>query len=78
MCSGVGQGLMIGLAGAEPSLSSARVIFSACVNVVSWNSVFLIFQAEKDYDPFAERRCPTVAEKEDQYRQKKKNDDYLT
>ena len=53
-CNGVGQELMIGLTGPEPSLSSARVIFSACVNVVSWNSVFLILQAEKDYDPFAE------------------------
>jgi hypothetical protein len=41
-------------------------------NVVSWNSVFLIFQAEKDYDPFAERRRPTVAEKEDEYRQKRR------
>ena len=58
--------------GAELSLSRARVIFPACVNVVSWNSVFLIFQAEKDYDPFAERRRPTVAEKEDEYRQKRR------
>jgi hypothetical protein len=48
------------------------VIFPECVNVVSWNSVFLIFQAEKDYDPFAERRRPTVAEKEDEYRQKRR------
>jgi len=40
--------------------------------VVSWNSTFLIFQAEKDYDPFAERRRPTVAEKEDEYRQKRR------
>ena len=46
---------MIGLTGAEPSLSSARVVLSARVNVVSWNSVFLIFRVEKDYDPFAER-----------------------
>ena len=41
VCNGVGQGLMICLTGAEPSLSSARMIFSACVSVVSWNSVFL-------------------------------------
>jgi hypothetical protein len=59
------------LTGAEPTLSSARVIFPACVNVVSWNSIFFIFQAEKDYDPFAEWRRPTVAEKEDEYRQKR-------
>jgi len=73
VCCGVGQGTDDGfLTGAEPSLSSARVTFPAYVNVVSWNSVFLIFQAEKDYDPFAERRRPTVAEKEDEYRQKRR------
>jgi hypothetical protein len=32
----------------------------------------LNFQAEKDYDPFAERRQLTVAEKEDEYRQKRR------
>jgi hypothetical protein len=47
VCNGVGKGLMTGLNGTEPSLSSARVIFSACVNVVSWNSVFLIFRLKK-------------------------------
>ncbi|KAG8223693.1 hypothetical protein J437_LFUL004058 [Ladona fulva] len=31
-----------------------------------------IAQSEKDYDPFAERRRPTVAEKEDEYRQKRR------
>jgi splicing factor 3B subunit 1 len=31
-----------------------------------------VAQAEKDYDPFAERRRPTVAEKEDEYRQKRR------
>jgi hypothetical protein len=60
------------LTAAEPLLSSARVIFPACGNVVLWNSIFLILQAEKDYDPFAERRRPTVAEKEDEYRQKRR------
>nr|CAD7266879.1 unnamed protein product [Timema shepardi] len=29
-------------------------------------------QSEKDYDPFAERRRPTIAEKEDEYRQKRR------
>ncbi|GFG37140.1 hypothetical protein Cfor_05800 [Coptotermes formosanus] len=31
-----------------------------------------VAQAEKDYDPFADRRRPTVAEKEDEYRQKRR------
>ncbi|XP_071445773.1 splicing factor 3B subunit 1 isoform X1 [Hetaerina americana] len=31
-----------------------------------------IAQSEKDYDPFAERRRPTVAEKDDEYRQKRR------
>ncbi|XP_046390024.1 splicing factor 3B subunit 1 isoform X1 [Ischnura elegans] len=31
-----------------------------------------IAQSEKDYDPFAERRRPTVGEKEDEYRQKRR------
>uniref|UniRef100_A0A224X5B3 Putative splicing factor 3b subunit 1 n=1 Tax=Panstrongylus lignarius TaxID=156445 RepID=A0A224X5B3_9HEMI len=31
-----------------------------------------VAQSEKDYDPFAERRRPTVAEKEDEYRQKRR------
>ncbi|KAF4527299.1 hypothetical protein B566_EDAN001073, partial [Ephemera danica] len=31
-----------------------------------------IAQSEKDYDPFADRRRPTVAEKEDEYRQKRR------
>lgn len=31
------------------------------------------FQAEKeDFDPFADRRRPTIAEKEDEYRQKRR------
>jgi len=29
-------------------------------------------QSEKDYDPFADRRRPTIAEKEDEYRQKRR------
>lgn len=32
----------------------------------------LLIQAEKDYDPFADRRRPTVGEKEDEYRQKRR------
>lgn len=28
--------------------------------------------SEKDYDPFAETRRPTIAEKEDEYRQKRR------
>ncbi|KAL1137623.1 hypothetical protein AAG570_009319, partial [Ranatra chinensis] len=31
-----------------------------------------VAQSDKDYDPFAERRRPTVAEKEDEYRQKRR------
>lgn len=31
-----------------------------------------IAQSEKDYDPFADRRRPTIAEKEDEYRQKRR------
>jgi splicing factor 3B subunit 1 len=30
------------------------------------------FQNEPDYDPFADRRRPTVGEKEDEYRQKRR------
>jgi hypothetical protein len=45
---------------------------SVFVIAVSWKPIFLIFQSEKDYDPFAERRRPTVAEKEDEYRQKRR------
>lgn len=29
-------------------------------------------QSDKDYDPFADRRRPTIAEKEDEYRQKRR------
>lgn len=29
-------------------------------------------QSEKDYDPFADRRRPTIAEREDEYRQKRR------
>lgn len=40
--------------------------------VIDKNS-FSSFQAEKeDFDPFADRRRPTVAEKEDEYRQKRR------
>ncbi|GLH04291.1 Splicing factor 3B subunit 1 [Gryllus bimaculatus] len=31
-----------------------------------------VAQSEKDYDPFADRRRPTIAEKEDEYRQKRR------
>lgn len=31
-----------------------------------------LLQSEKDYDPFADRRRPTIAEKEDEYRQKRR------
>jgi hypothetical protein len=43
-----------------------------CFRTISSESIFLIFQSEKDYDPFAERRRPTIAEKEDEYRQKRR------
>lgn len=29
-------------------------------------------QSEKDYDPFADRRRPTIADREDEYRQKRR------
>lgn len=34
--------------------------------------VFFLFQSEKDYDPFADRRRPTIADREDEYRQKRR------
>ncbi|XP_044726974.1 splicing factor 3B subunit 1 [Chrysoperla carnea] len=39
------------------------------VNVALLNDVA---QSDKDYDPFADRRRPTIAEKEDEYRQKRR------
>lgn len=32
----------------------------------------VILQSDKDFDPFADRRRPTIAEKEDEYRQKRR------
>lgn len=38
-----------------------------------YNFYFLnLLQSDKDYDPFADRRRPTIAEKEDEYRQRKR------
>lgn len=34
--------------------------------------ICFIFQSEPDFDPFAEHRRPTVGEKEDEYRQKRR------
>lgn len=31
-----------------------------------------VAQSEKDYDPFADRRRPTIADREDEYRQKRR------
>lgn len=31
-----------------------------------------VAHADKDYDPFAERRRPTIADREDEYRQKRR------
>lgn len=47
---------------------------SPVISISSNNiSVFLFHQAEKDdFDPFADRRRPTIAEKEDEYRQKRR------
>jgi hypothetical protein len=42
------------------------------MHVLVWYFFVVILQSEKDYDPFAERRRPTVAEKEDEYRQKRR------
>lgn len=33
---------------------------------------FFMSQSEKDYDPFADRRRPTIADREDEYRQKRR------
>lgn len=33
---------------------------------------FVVLQSDKDFDPFAERRRSTIAEKEDEYRQKRR------
>lgn len=30
------------------------------------------FQTDKDYDPFADKRRPTIADREDEYRQKRR------
>lgn len=30
------------------------------------------FQSDKDYDPFAEKRRPIIADREDEYRQKRR------
>lgn len=32
----------------------------------------VIFQSDKDYDPFADKRRPTIADREDEYRQKRR------
>lgn len=41
--------------------------------VLSSQLIFsVVFQSDKDFDPFAERRRPTIAEKEDEYRQKRR------
>ncbi|XP_075236948.1 splicing factor 3b subunit 1 isoform X1 [Lycorma delicatula] len=44
-----------------------RAGYSAPVSVLND-----VAQSEKDYDPFADRRRPTIAEKEDEYRQKRR------
>lgn len=31
-----------------------------------------VAQADKDFDPFADRRRPTIADREDEYRQKRR------
>lgn len=31
-----------------------------------------IFQTDKDFDPLADRRRPTIADREDEYRQKRR------
>lgn len=39
----------------------------------NWNIVAIVFQGEKEeQDPFADRRRPTIADREDEYRQKRR------
>lgn len=35
-------------------------------------NVNLYLQSDKDYDPFADKRRPTIADREDEYRQKRR------
>lgn len=35
-------------------------------------NLYSLFQPDNDFDPFADRRRPTIAEKEDEYRQKRR------
>lgn len=32
----------------------------------------MLLQSDKDYDPFADKRRPTIADREDEYRQKRR------
>lgn len=34
--------------------------------------MFFVFQSDKDFDPFADKRRPTIADREDEYRQKRR------
>lgn len=49
----------------------AQVRFLVLVKLARVND-WCFLQPEKDYDPFADRRRPTVGEKEDEYRQKRR------
>lgn len=43
-----------------------------CITKLIGLKEFLAFQSEKDYDPFADRRRATIADREDEYRQKRR------
>lgn len=54
-------------------VSSHLVHSLPCYQFLIEISSFVSVQSEKeDYDPFADRRRPTIAEKEDEYRQKRR------
>ena len=46
------------------SLSTVCLVAQLGVNVVSWNSIFLIFQVRRDYDPLREWQVPTEKERQ--------------
>lgn len=50
-----------------------RSIFRIQGYIATLLTGYFYLQAEKDdFDPFADRRRPTIAEKEDEYRQKRR------
>lgn len=42
------------------------------ININGIDLMFFFFQGKEDFDPLAERRRPTIADREDEYRQKRR------